>query len=90
MVVVVVVLLLYTSQKLLMLDALSTLQSKEISNMSMSTSLVQVEMLRSQLGDHEKNCAFRLVNCVDLACQQRIPVSRLMGFYKSVCRRCYS
>jgi len=39
----------------------------------------QVEMLRSQLGDHEKNCAFRLVNCVDLACQQRIPVSRLLA-----------
>ena len=37
MVVVVVVLLLYTSQKLLMLDALSTLQSKEISNKSMFT-----------------------------------------------------
>ena len=33
-------------------------------------------MLRSQLGDHEQSCAFRLVNCVDLACQQRIPVSR--------------
>ena len=37
---------------------------------------LQVEMLRSQLGDHEQSCAFRLVNCVDLACQQRIPVSR--------------
>ena len=36
----------------------------------------QVEMLRSQLGEHEQSCAFRLVNCVDLACQQRIPVSR--------------
>jgi len=39
----------------------------------------QVEMLRSQLGDHEQSCAFRLVNCVDLACQQRIPVSRLLA-----------
>ena len=88
--VVVLLFLLYTSQKLLMLDALSRLQLKEISNMSISTSLVQVEMLRSQLGDHEKNCAFRLVNCVDLACQRRIPVSRLLASYKSVCHRCYS
>merc|ERR1719341_2702266 len=30
----------------------------------------QVEMLRSQLADHERGCTYRLVNCVDLACQQ--------------------
>lgn len=39
----------------------------------------QVEQLREQLTEHESNCSFRLVNCVDLACQQRISVSKLLA-----------
>jgi len=38
----------------------------------------QVELLRDQIGEHERGCSFRLVNCVDLACQQRISVSKLL------------
>jgi len=38
----------------------------------------QVELPRSQLEVHEKGCCYRLVNCVDLACQQRISVSKLL------------
>ena len=39
---------------------------------------LQVELLRDQIGEHERGCSFRLVNCVDLACQQRISVSKLL------------
>jgi len=39
----------------------------------------EVEQLRGQLGDHERVCTYRLVNCVDLACQQRISVSKLLA-----------
>jgi len=39
----------------------------------------QVELLRSQLPQHERNCTYRLINCVDLACQQRIAVSKLLA-----------
>jgi len=39
----------------------------------------QVEQLRGQLPDHERTCSYRLVNCVDLACQQRISVSKLLA-----------
>ena len=31
----------------------------------------QVELLRNQMGEHERACTYRLINCVDLACQQR-------------------
>lgn len=39
----------------------------------------EVEQLRGQLADHERGCTYRLVNCVDLACQQRISVSKLLA-----------
>jgi len=39
----------------------------------------QVEMMQTLLKEHEKECPFRLVNCVDLACQQRISVSKLLN-----------
>ena len=32
---------------------------------------VQVELLREAIAGHERDCQYRLVNCVDLACQQR-------------------
>ena len=38
----------------------------------------QEEHVRETIGDHEKACQYRLVNCVDLACQQRVSVSRLL------------
>lgn len=39
----------------------------------------QVELLRSQLPQHERSCTYRLINCVDLACQQRVAVSKLLA-----------
>jgi len=39
----------------------------------------QVEMLRNQLPEHERSCTYRLINCVDLACQQRIAVTKLLA-----------
>ena len=32
---------------------------------------VQVELVRTAIAGHERDCQYRLVNCVDLACQQR-------------------
>ena len=31
----------------------------------------QVEQAREAIAEHESVCQYRLVNCVDLACQQR-------------------
>lgn len=39
----------------------------------------QVEHTRNEISEHEKHCQFRLVNCVDLACQQRVSVSKLLS-----------
>lgn len=38
----------------------------------------QVELMRSHLSEHEKNCGYREINCVDLACQQKIAMSKLL------------
>ena len=35
---------------------------------------VQVELVREAIAGHERDCQYRLVNCVDLACQQRYAV----------------
>ena len=33
--------------------------------------IMKVELVREAIAGHERDCQFRLVNCVDLACQQR-------------------
>jgi len=38
----------------------------------------QEEHTRESISEHEEKCQFRLVNCVDLACQQRVSVSKLL------------
>jgi len=38
----------------------------------------QEEHTQKTILEHEKSCQYRLVNCVDLACQQRISVSKLL------------
>jgi len=38
----------------------------------------QVELMRNQLSEHERTCSYREVNCVDLACQQKVAMSRLL------------
>jgi len=38
----------------------------------------EVEVMRNLLEKHESQCKYRLVNCVDLACQQRISLSNLL------------
>lgn len=43
----------------------------------------QVELMRSHLPEHERCCTYRLINCVDLACQQRIAVSKLLAHLDS-------
>jgi hypothetical protein len=39
----------------------------------------QVERMREVLVEHEKHCQNRLVNCVDLECQQKVPLSSLLS-----------
>ena len=39
----------------------------------------QVEMMRDVLVEHEKNCQNRIVNCVQLSCQQKVPLSSLLN-----------
>ena len=43
---------------------------------------VQVELLREAIAGHERDCQYRLVNCVDLACQQRCNVT--LSFHNSM------
>jgi hypothetical protein len=43
----------------------------------------QVEMMRDVLVEHEKNCQNRIVNCVALACQQKVPLSSLLSHLDS-------
>ena len=38
---------------------------------SQSSRFPQVELVRDAIAEHERECQYRLVNCVDLACQQR-------------------
>jgi len=38
-----------------------------------------VELAREVIGEHERGCQYRLVNCVDLACQQRVSVCGLLS-----------
>ena len=40
----------------------------------------EVEMMKAPLDVHERVCPFRLVPCVDLACQQKISLSKV--FYQ--------
>ena len=37
----------------------------------------EVEMMKAPLDVHERVCPFRLVPCVDLACQQKISLSKV-------------
>ena len=41
----------------------------------------EVEMMKAPLDVHERVCPFRLVPCVDLACQQKISLSKV--FYQA-------
>jgi len=38
----------------------------------------QVELMRCHLTKHESSCGYREVNCVDLACQQKVAMSKLL------------
>lgn len=37
-----------------------------------------IELMKADLEVHEKECLFRLVHCVDLACHQRVPFVKLL------------
>lgn len=43
----------------------------------------QVELMRGVLAAHERHCQCRVVNCVDLACQQKVPLSGLLSHLDS-------
>jgi hypothetical protein len=43
----------------------------------------EVEMMRDVLVEHEKHCQNRLVNCVSLVCQQKVPLSSLLSHFDS-------
>ena len=38
----------------------------------LTSRLPKVELVRDLIAAHERDCQYRLVNCVDLACQQRL------------------
>jgi len=44
-----------------------------------SDSGCEVELMRSELPSHEKECQYRSVNCVDLACQQSVSLCKLLN-----------
>eukprot|EP00088_Acartia_fossae_P053400 TRINITY_DN6079_c0_g1_i1.p1 TRINITY_DN6079_c0_g1~~TRINITY_DN6079_c0_g1_i1.p1 ORF type:complete len:377 (+),score=71.29 TRINITY_DN6079_c0_g1_i1:227-1357(+) len=48
-----------------------------------SDSGCQIEVMRSELPSHEKQCKYRLVNCVDLACQQPVSLANLLNHIDS-------
>lgn len=56
-------------------------ESKEVGKQKTihsSNNEFQEEHTRESISEHEEKCQFRLVNCVDLACQQRVSVSKLL------------
>jgi len=38
----------------------------------------EIEVMRNLLAGHESSCDYRLVNCVDLACQQKVSLANLL------------
>ena len=42
----------------------------------------KMEHTKTTLECHEKDCGYRLVNCVDLACQTQVPMAQLMEHMK--------
>jgi len=42
----------------------------------------KLEHTKTQLETHEKDCGYRLVNCVDLACQTQVPMAQLVEHMK--------
>jgi len=43
----------------------------------------QIELMKSELPSHEKECQFRSVNCVDLACRQSVSLANLLNHLDS-------
>jgi len=43
----------------------------------------EVEVMRNHLDAHESQCKYRIVNCVDLACQQRVSLVNLLNHLDS-------
>ena len=41
-----------------------------------------LEHTKTQLEEHEKDCKYRLVNCVDLDCQTQVPLAQLLEHIK--------
>ena len=47
--------------------------------------IMKVELVREALAGHERDCQFRLVNCVDLACQQRWAIIITLSLLRILC-----